>query len=42
MNKENYIATAEESLFHVYNRFPVVFEIHNNRFVDPALPPKGS
>ena len=26
MNKEEYIATAEESLFHVYNRFPVVFE----------------
>lgn len=29
MNKENYIATAEESLFHVYNRFPVVFEKGN-------------
>ena len=26
MNKEEYVATAEESLFHVYNRFPVVFE----------------
>lgn len=29
MNKEEYIATAEESLFHVYNRFPVVFEKGN-------------
>ncbi len=26
MTKEEYIQTAEESLFHVYNRFPVVFE----------------
>ena len=29
MNKEEYMATAEESLFHVYNRFPVVFEKGN-------------
>ncbi|MCR5144465.1 MAG: aspartate aminotransferase family protein [Lachnospiraceae bacterium] len=26
MNKQEYIDTAEENLFHVYNRFPVVFD----------------
>lgn len=26
MNKNQYIETAEENLFHVYNRFPVVFD----------------
>src|SRR3712207_5632049 len=26
MNKQDYINTADEHLFHVYNRFPVVFD----------------
>ncbi len=29
MNKEEYISLAEDNLFHVYNRFPVVFD-HGN------------
>ena len=26
MNKKDYIQKADENLFHVYNRFPVIFD----------------